>query len=437
MKNRARGIQVGVSAALLVASTVPVRAELEWSLDAGASHTDNATLADQNASEDTLASFGGSIDFDHESRRLQAALTGHGNYVHYLDDTFDDDFQSYASGNLVFGVVPETFLWTLDDTYGQIAINQFEPVTPDNRQDVNNFSTGPDVLLRAGTQSSVRLSGRYGTSTYEETDSIDSETLHASVSFERRLSESASWALVAASNRVKYDAPGDPEYDQPSIYGSLQSEGGRQSFTIDVGATQVDAEGEKETKPLVRVALNRRIASSWTMDLHLRSEYQNTSEQFVSQNLLRNTDTAEVGISDAPAAAYEGGVSFSFQRSRTRFEIESGYSRLDYIVDNGLNEKTWYAGAGITRRHTPQLEGFFNYRLVKHEYDDNPLRDDTRHRAELGLDWRVGRNVFLTGGYQYTDVDSDSATNRYTVNLFFLTLSYRHAPNAGSQPVDN
>lgn len=433
MKNRARAIQVGVSAALLVASTAPVRADVAWSLDAGASHTDNATLADENASEDTLTSVGGSIDYDHKSRRVEAALTGRGNYVHYVDDTFDDDFQSFARGSLVFGVAPETFLWSVEDTFGQIAIDQFQPVTPENRQNVNNFSTGPDLILRVGDQSDVKLSGRYGTSSYEDTDRIDSETLEATVSFERHLSELSSWALVASNHRVKYDSPGNPEYDQPSLYASLQATGGRQSFTVDLGANQVDIAGRKDTNPLVRVAWNRRIARSWTMDLHARSEYQNTSEQFISQNLTRNPGTAEVGISEAPAAAYEAGVGFAFDRARTQFELETGYTRLDYVVDNGLNEKTWYAGAGVTRRHTPQLEGFVNYRIEDRTYDDNPVRDDVRQRIELGLDWRVGRNLFLTGGYQYNDADSDSASNRYTVNLFFVTLSYRQGDNASSR----
>jgi hypothetical protein len=437
VKNRARAIQVGVSAALLVASTVPARAELGWSMDAGVSHTDNATLADTNVSEDTLASVGGTIDYDHETRRMKAALTGRGAYVHYLDDTFDDDLQSYASGSLVFGVVPETFLWSVEDTFGQIAIDQFQPVTPENRQNVNTFSTGPDLILRVGDQSDVKLSGRFGTSRYEDTDRINSETVEGSLSFERHLSERSLWALVASTHRVKYDAPGDPEYDQPSVYATLQATGSRQSFTIDVGVNRVDAGDRTDTNPLVRVAWNRRIAPSWTMDVHARSEYQNTSQQFVSQNLIRNNVTAEVGISEVPAAAYEGGVVFAFERSRTQVEIEGGYNRLDYVVNNGLNEKTWYAGTGISRRHTPQLEGFVNYRIEKRSYDDNPLRDDTRQRAELGLDWRVGRNLFLTGGYQYNDADSDSATNRYTVNLFFVTLSYRQGTSTSSGALED
>jgi hypothetical protein len=424
MLNRARAIQVSIGSALLAACALPVHAETGWSVDAGVSHTDNATLTDVDPQEDTLASVGGAIAYEQKTNRLEASLTGHGNYVHYTDDTFDDDFQSYARGELIVGIVPERFLWTVEDTFGQIAINQFEPVTPDNRQNLNTFSTGPDFIVRLGTQSDIELSGRYRDTQYEESKQVDSQEVQGSIAFRRHISESTSWELVASDSRIEYDAPGDPEYDQSELYASWQSRENRQTLTIDVGANRVDSDAGNFTKPLLRVDWSRRVAPSWTLGVGLRSEYQNTGDQFVSQNLDSSIGTADIGISQAPAASYDGSVSLEFDRARTRFGFEAGYSKLDYVVDNGLNEESSHGMLSLTRKHTPQLEGFVSYRIEKHDYE-NSLLSDLRQRIGVGLDWRVGRKIFLTGGYQYSDVDSDSPTNRYDASLFFITLSYR------------
>lgn len=413
----------GTTLALLASSAW---ADLGWSVDAGVGHTDNATLVDVDPVSDTLPSIGGAIAFDQQTRRVQASIKGQGNYVHYVDDTYDDDFIGNATASLVFGILPETFLWTIEDNYGQIAINQFAPVTPDNRQNLNDFSTGPDLIIRLGSQSDIVLAGRYGSSRYEDSEQIDSETLQGSLSFRRHVSQTSFWGLVASTSRIEYDSPGSPHYDQPMAYATWQSDGARQSLSIDAGVNRIDTANDSFTNPLVRVGWNRKLSPSWTMDLHLGSEYQNTAQQFVTQRAQLERENEKVGISEVPAANHYGGLEFAFERTRTRFSIGGSYSKLDYVVDNGLNADNWGIQAQFSRRMTPRLQGFLTYRIDDRNYEADSGLDETLQTAELRLDWRAGRATFLTVGYSYSDSDSDSTTNTYAANLVFLTISYRY-----------
>src|SRR5262245_27320298 len=77
MLNRTRVTQVGLGTAIIIFCTAPVRAELGWSVDAGASHTDNATLADNGGASDSLTSIGGAVAYDLDGSRVKAALNGH------------------------------------------------------------------------------------------------------------------------------------------------------------------------------------------------------------------------------------------------------------------------------------------------------------------------------------------------------------------------
>ncbi len=432
MPNRAQVVKVGITGIACVALAPLAFADIGWSIDAGAGHTDNATLVDANPVSDTLSSIGGAIFYSLDSRRIQASLDGRGSYIHYADETYEDDFQGLAAGSLMLGIVPDTFLWAVEDTYGQITINQFEPVTPENRQNINNFSTGPDLILRLGGQSDLTFSGRYGDVMYEESDQIDEQTLKASLAFRRKLSENASWGIVATDTRVEYDAPGNPEYDRPAVYATWSAKGDRQSLSADLGANRIETDTESFTKPLVRLKWNRRVAPSWTMDLNLASEYQNTSEQFISRNLQPDLGTADVLASANPAAAYYGSLLFAFERPRTRLSLGGGYSQLDYVNDVGVNENSWYGTGEFSRQMTPRLQGFVTYRYEQNEYETVAAQDRTRQIAGVRVDWRVGKATFVTGGYTYTDSDSDSLLNTYTGNLYYLTLSYRYGTIAST-----
>lgn len=410
-------------------------AEVAWSVDANVSHTDNATLAETATVSDTIASLGGSLAIEHKGSRLETSLDARGDYLHYVDDVYDDDFQGHARGSLLFGIIPGSLYWAIEDTYGQIAVNQFEPVTPDNRQDVNVLSTGPDFLMRIGRQSALELSARYEDVSYEQSDQVDSENLYGSISFTRNISRNSFWGIVASNVRVEYDAPGIEPYDRPALYGTLHSETGRQTLSIDVGANRVERHGESFTKPLVRIDWQRRVAPSWTLNVNAGSEYQNTAGQFVNQNGRANEDPMdqEFGITDAPAAAYYGGTSIHFERPRTRLRIAGGYEKLDYVAFEDLNSKAWRWSADVSRQLTPQLAGFVSYAAEKREYEAN-TGNDLRQSAEFRFEYRAGRSTFVTLGYRYTDSDGEVGLRSYDANLFYLGLSRRRGSVGGSTP---
>lgn len=432
-RNTAGGhtIRAAVSIALAIFAN-PALAELSWSVDAGVGHTDNATLVDSNPESDTISSFGGEIDYQLKGVRTDASLNAQGNYEHYIDGTFDDDLQGSARGNVVFGVVPDTFFWTVEDTFGQIATNQFEPVTPDNRQNINDFRTGPDFVVRLGAQSDLEFQARYGDVRYEDSDEIDEQTWDGSISFRRHLSPSTHWAIVASNNRIEYDAPGTEKYDQPRIYGTWQSTGARQSLSVDVGANQVRRRDDSFTKPLVRIDWNRKVAPSWTFNLNLGSEYQNSSERFVRQNSRSDSATSDVALTDVPAQTYSGVASLAFRRTRTQFSVGGGYFREKYVVENRLDEDRWYVVTEFARRLNPRLQGFVSYRIEKNTYDSSATLDETTQTVGTRLEWGIGPSVFLTLGYEYEDSDSDSQVNRYSSNLAYLLVSYRRGPGMRS-----
>ena len=420
-----RSITGAAIASVLALSAGTAQADLGWSVGVGAGHSDNANRVETGKIDDTLMTLGGAIAYEHESSRVQASLTGYATYLDYLDDTYDSDFLGSGTGSLVLGIVPERFLWTFEDTFGQITINQFQPVTPENRQNANFFSTGPDLVLRLGSQSDLTIGGRYADSRYEETDTVNDRRLTGDITYSRHTSPSVTWSAVAQASRIEYDLPGDPGYDLQNLYGQLQAEGARQTIGLDLGATRVADGGESYTNPLVRLTWNRRMTPSWTLDVSLGSEYQNTSDRFVAGAGEPDGGTGGVNVSGVPSETYYGNVTFTFDRPRTGFYVGTRYGKDNYVRSGELDQETWGANVGISRRFTQHLQGFADFHYEQRDFQSGIGSDETSWFSTR-LDWALGRAVFMTAGYRYEERSSDIGTNGYTENLLYLSVSYRY-----------
>lgn len=420
-----RSITGAAVAAVLALSAGTAWAELGWSIGAGAGHSDNANRVETGKIDDTLMTLGGAIAYEHESNRVQASLTGNATYLDYLDETYDSDFLGSGTGSLVLGIVPERFLWTFEDTFGQITINQFQPVTPENRQNANYFSTGPDLILRLGSQSDLTIGGRYADSRYEETDTVNDRRLMGNITYSRHTSPSVTWSAVAQASRIEYDLPDNPGYDLQNVYGQLQAEGARQTIDLDLGVSRVADGGESYTIPLIRLAWNRQMTPSWTLDVGLGSEYQNTGDRFVAGSGTPEGGTGGVNVSGIPSETYYGGVTFTFNRPRTGFQVGTRYAKDNYVRSGELDQETWSANVGISRQFTQRLQGFADFNYQQRDFQSGVGSDDTSWFSGR-LDWALGRAVFITGGYRYEERSSEIGVNSYTENLVYLSLSYRY-----------
>ncbi len=418
-----------IGAALILAAPVQA-AEVGWSAGVGVGHTDNATRVETDTVSDTIAALSGSLDLSHESRRVEASLVGHLTHLSYLDDTYDDDLLARAVGKLSFAFVPERFFWVVEDTFGQNAINEFQPVTPENRQNVNVFSTGPDAYLRFGSNFELRLSGRYGSTSYERSTQVDETRLLGEAELLRRVSATSAWGIAGSAARIEYDLPGNPGYDQQALYGTLQAEGARQDIRVDLGINQVADAGESYSDPLIRINWNRQLTPSWTMNLNAGSEYQNSSDRFVGSVEVPGGDsgTGNVTISGIPSATYYGGVTFGFERPRTRLSAGARYSQENFIRSGQPDRDTWSLRAGASRRFTPRVQGFVDAAFEQREFGGLTLGSDDTVSVAAWVDWGLGRTVFLTAGYRFEDRSSDGVGQQYTENLIYLSVSYRHGP---------
>src|SRR5690606_5948158 len=133
--------------------------------------------------------------------------------------------------------------------------------------------------------------------------------------------------------RIEYDLPGDPGYDQQELYATLEAHGARQTIKLDLGASRVAEGGDDFTNPLVRLAWSRQLRPALRLDASGGVLYRNTSERFSEQGLGTPAGTDRVVVSNAPAEARYGEMKLAYERPRTTLEITGGFARENDVRD--------------------------------------------------------------------------------------------------------
>lgn len=412
---------------LLLHATSTQAATLQ--LDLGAEHSDNATRVATDEQSDTIGTAGIALGVEDIRPRLETHIAADLQYRRYFDDTYDNDVVGGFNGDVAWSIIPERFIWVVEDNYGQIVTDRLAADTPDNRDDFNYFSTGPDIILGLGARTSLLLSGRWSDSYFGATDE-DSETVEGTAGLARKVSEENTVSLNAHVSEISYDDSAlFEEYQISEGHLRWESEGSRTTFSLDAGYTQAERGDDKSSGPLVRLDLKRELTSRTTFGLQAGSEFDDTASAFrIDQNavgvspetadllaagdVFRNTYVyltlgTERERTELSAALYGrkerheeqteldrdtigGRVSLARRlSSRLDFDVHATYNSEDF-VEGDLTFHEWSAGAGLGFRFTPAV----SIRLSVAHVDgsgDGTLRDFEENRAYLGLRYTVGQ----------------------------------------------
>jgi hypothetical protein len=402
-----------------------VENRLDWSLDLGVQHSDNITRTETDEESETLGIAGVTLNIDSERPRLDTDIAANLQYREYLDDTFESEVVGGLDGEVVYSFVPQRFLWTVQDNYGQIANQRQLVETPDNRQNVNYFSTGPDLIFRLGSRMDLQLTARYEDA-YFENQPTDSTTLLGSLALIRPLSDTTSMSLNGSTSSTEFEEDElFADYDIDEAFVRVEAEGARTTLSADVGYTVVDQAGEETDGLLLRLDVSRRVATRSRLGLQAGVESTGGAESFRRDQqltgvepgnedliaagdtyrseylyLLFNTDWergAFAAVLSGRQEAHETatildrdvyGARVDFSRQLTRridADLRAGYSDEEF-VNQDFQFDEWFIGAGFTWQLTEQV--YLRLRLdhVTGSSDDGS-RDYEENRGYIGIAW--------------------------------------------------
>ena len=129
-------------------------------VDGGVIYTNNVQRTFSGTGE-TLLLVGLTGDTSHEGTRLDYRLASNLALLKYLGGTYGTEPTGYLDGTAYLKLVPGFFTWIARETYTQVQIDPFAPVTPNNVENVNYITTGPRFTMRPTLRTSVTLDALY------------------------------------------------------------------------------------------------------------------------------------------------------------------------------------------------------------------------------------------------------------------------------------
>ena len=428
-RNNKRRVGAAVLATLplLVVSGTPRAATLDYQLTAGGGHSDNISRVPVDQESENIASAGLQFSLDQRSSRLYADMVGNFAYYDYLDNTFDDEVLGNFAGQARFAFVPERFEWLLADNFGQVLSDPFMPATPDNRENINYLTTGPDVLFALGSQTRLRLAARYSMTTYEDSD-FDSDSALAEIELSRVLSSASSIGFVGRAQQIEYDERQlNADYDQSEAFLRYSAEGARTFLTADAGYTRIkrDATGNSDSGPLFRLDVTRRLTASTTASLSLAREFSSGGTDFASNQSGQSIslETAPGRQTVEPFTRESAGLSWTFSRNRTSLSLSGAWDDHTYDNQPELDQTLTSGMIAVRREISPVMSLVVDGGYLRSAFDQ-PGGDYTEASGGLTFSWRLSGRVSLNATYDYVDRNSDLAAGGYTENRYWFYIGY-------------
>jgi len=401
-----------------------VGAELEYEIRAGAYYSDNVRKADIMQQEETIGLIGLQLDASHESRRVEANLLSDLEYRDYLDDSFDSENIGSVNADVLFKISPDTLSWVVENYYGTLQSDPFRANTPDNRENINVFSTGPDLTLRL-PRGAFRISGRYE-SRYFEVSDIDNDVLGGTVSLVRIFSPNRSVSLNVSADRVEFDdTTVNSDFDRQTAYLGFNSQNSRGSIVVNLGINEIHDFGEVSRGTLVGISWSRNITARSSFSLGYDQRFSDAGDifkRFQAPGRGFGNVRAISGVSD-PFENRRFSAKYNNRRKNFDFYVTAFRDEQVYEISKSLNRDRTRVGVGASKSLGSAWQVSIGARFQKTEFSNSSRVDDDidlRGRISRKLSRRVSLNI----GYARSERDSNTAGFDYIENVASLTFSY-------------
>ncbi len=426
---------------------------LVYGIDVGVAESDNVTLVSTNKVSQTIAVADGDFDVKKQSRLLDLDAKGNFTYLDYLQGAYGGELIGRFDGSAHLAIIPDRLVWVVQDDFGQAALDAYTPVTPNNLEDVNYLSTGPDFALRFGASSYLNVSARYAHTDYQ-TNPYNSNRLLGDLAWGYQLSAQSSVSLNGETERVLFtNTVVNSDFDRSSGYLRYEVKGARTELSADLGASTINQYGST-TRPLVKLNLARKLSAAARLTLTAGRDLTDAATSFSG---LQGGAIGLVGT--APAAQTTdnytrsyASATWQYERNRTLIAVSGRWEKDIYdsapltaaplssapvigsaaALDYTLGGAEFRVQRRVTRALTAEILG----RIYKTDYLHSSVTGQlgtpnySNEQVSAGVTWRHGRGLVVKLRYEH-NAELTTGIYGYGENRVVLTVGYR--PN-GNKP---
>jgi hypothetical protein len=412
------GALLALPAAVLAAQ----QASSEFEVRAGVGNSDNVGRTFVDNESDTIATAGARFSLSKETRLLQANIDGDLSYVDYLKGTFDSELIGSAAADLRVDLIDERLTWVVIDRFGQTRSDLTEAASPSNRENTNQFSTGPDLLLRFGGGYELLLGARYVDVAFQESP-FDSERWVQTADFRKQIGGGRTLSLRGGAQQIHLRQA--PDYQVAEAVLAFDAAGSRTDMGVEVGGAQVSGKMmETERDPVVRLYLTRRIGSRSALTFRAARETADVGGGFSGwseEDILRGA-ASTINVAQTTDPFTMDSVRIGWRTEGRLTTLEASGSWLMEDNGNGFKRRERSAFLHGSRQIGQRMDAGLSLRHV----DQNivGIGDDDEDSAAIDLGWRVGRRLAIYSTAEWSWFHTSFSARTAREFRYWLGLSY-------------
>ena len=419
---------------LAAAGTVGA-AEPGYELTVGVGETDNLTRGPDGPSA-TILMEGLDLSWHDQRPRVSTDVDADLQYLTYIPRTYHSEVVGNFLGNLRATLAPQLLFWDFSDNFGQGRIDPLTAVSPLNRENINYFNTGPELLVPLSATNLLDIDTHYGNVSYQTSD-LNSSRYSARLGLIHQLSPQATVSLNGTDERVNFkDDLGNPDYSRQDAFVRFDGHSNRTTIGVDLGYSKLRDPLASGGEVLARLQVSRKLSASSTVALSVGHQYSDAADAFLLGQTIggANLATQTTTQTGAPFKSTYETLAWNFQRNRTGFGLSVAQYKEVYQDLATANDTRTQANAHISRLLSPTLtvgigEDYFHQ--VFQSVDATATENDT----DAQLTWHVSRSVSLMLDVLHANRHSNVAGTDFTENLVWLTVGYGRPAQVPPGPV--
>jgi hypothetical protein len=408
-----------------------ITAEFVYGVEIGVGTSDNIRRVPTGEESETILTTGVELAVLREEGRVHSDVDVDLSYYEYQDDAYDSEVTGRANADLRFLFVPGRFEWVLTDSFGQSEIDPFAASTPDNRENINYFTTGPDFTVRMGSAASLTLFGRYSATQFEESN-FDDERVLGGLSLGRELSARSELSLNVTAESVEFDdQTAGTDYDRNSAFLRYDIEGARTTMGLEAGYTEIDDGDSTSNSPLFELDISRDLSARSVLTLRggVRSSDAASALRAGNEAGGGSPSGPDHVSSTDPFETTHASLGWQFTTLRTTFSVSAGYEDDDYETSDLLNRERQNFQVSASRQITPRLSLRAQGTLFNSDYDTAD-QDDDETQFGLYLSWNATGRFFVEVDVENFNRDSSNPLSEYDETRAFLRFAWRNSGGA-------
>jgi hypothetical protein len=418
-----------LSAGFLLCSPAVFALEIEPGVGAGLLYTDNAELTADNEDDDLVMVGYAGVRIDENNGPFRLNAEAELIHLNYTSGSFGNQTYPALRTTALWQQVPGRLDWQASNYFTQRETDSLEGRTPDNIQNTNVFTFGPDITFPHWGRHTLTLNPRYRNFYYED-EGTDNQQYELPASWFYRMYPTFGVGLSGSVTQVDYDG-GDnraTDYTRRVLQAGLSGTTARSEYSLNLGGTDISRDGSGSTSGASgNLDWLYRMSGFSTARLYISSDISDTGNLLLDSEIDPDTgDFSNVQTSDDVVRNNIVRLTYRRDDAALTTAIWGEYRDLDYEgqeSDRDVRE----VGADLDYRATALLTtGIYGRYALTDEADANG--DDTRYTITGTVSYQLGRKLRTTFDLRYENQDSDGGSaDEYSEFSTFVRLVYGFA----------